>query len=111
MQRIAKGWANFADQRIRASPFGARFVYRNDRPRVFRQEMTEAENRVAPVLDVVACGHRNAAMTQGFAGGEQSIAGMNLAAVFFSEGVQRRFRNDAMTRSQASSARISFMQR
>ena len=36
------------------------------------------ENRATPVLDVVACGHRNAAMTQGFAGGQQSVTGMDV---------------------------------
>jgi hypothetical protein len=38
---------------------------------VFRQQVTEAQDRAIPVLDVAACGYRNTAMTQLFAGGEQ----------------------------------------
>ena len=53
--------------------------------------MAEAENRAVPVLDVVARGHRNAAMTQLLAGGEQPVTGMDLAAKLLSERVQRCF--------------------
>ena len=86
-------------------------VHRNDGALVFRQEMAKAQNRMAPVLDVVACRHRDAAMSQGFARGKQSVAGMDLGAELFSQRMQRRLGNDAVVRSQASSARISFMQR
>jgi hypothetical protein len=35
--------------------------------------MAEAQDRVTPVLDVMACGHPNAAMTQLLTSGEQSV--------------------------------------
>ena len=73
-----------------------RLVHRNDRPLIFRQKMTESENRVTPVLDVVACGYRNAAMTQGFTRRQESVTGVNLRAKFFSERVQRRLRINAL---------------
>ena len=58
--------------------------------------MPEAQNGAAPVLDVVARGHRNAAMTQLLAGGKQSVARMDLGAKLLSQRVKRRFRDDAI---------------
>ena len=73
----------------------SRFViYRDDGPLAFL-EMSEAENRAVPVLDVVARGHRDAAVTQLLAGGKQSVARMDLGAELLSERVQRSFRVDA----------------
>ena len=64
---------------------------------------------MTPVLDIVRGGHFNVAMTQLFAGGEQSVTGMGLAAEFFLIVCNGVFETTSWLRSQASSARISFM--
>jgi hypothetical protein len=67
----------------------SRFVYWDDGP-VGSQEMTEAENRWLSVLKIMSGGHRDAAMAQLLAGGENAVLVIDPTAEFFSEAVQRR---------------------
>ena len=73
-----------------------RLVHRNDRPRVFRQQVTEAEDGTLLVLDVVRGGRVDVRVTQHLLRGRQSKAAVDLRAVFLSQRVQRGARDDSV---------------
>jgi hypothetical protein len=68
------------------------------------EEMAEAENGALSVFDVMP-GHQADAVAQLFTCRQESVSGIDLAPIFFSQRVQRRPRDDAFCAKPANQLR------